>query len=287
MKIISTLVAVWLATAGLVSAQTAPPKPDKTKIEALLRYTNIFRGKVEMEIGDPRPSKYAPGFSEITVHLKFDGGQRDDQYLLSPDGQTIIKGDAWSLAGSPFQANIDKVSTKDDPSFGPANAPVTIVEFGDFQCPDCKAEAPLLREAVPLSFENKVRVIFKNFPLESIHPWARAAAIASRCVYHQDAAAFWKFYDWDYDRQPDLTGENLTESILAWADKSGLDRTKLKGCMETKATEAEVDASIAEAHAIGAGGTPTLLINGRRIGGLQWQDLQLVINMELQHLGLK
>ena len=282
------LFALSLLAAGLSRAQKpAPVRLDKAKLEAMLRYVDIFRGKVDMAISDPMPSKSLPGYSEVTVHLTFEGGTRDDQYLVSADGQTIIKGTAWNLARNPFQANLDKLTLKDDPSFGPANAPITIVEFGDFQCPDCKSEAPLLREAVPLAYDNKVRVFFKNFPLESIHPWARAAAIASRCIYHQDAAAFWKFYDWDYEKQPDLNGDNLTENILSWAGKTGLDQTKLKGCIETKATEKEVDASIAEAHALGASGTPTLIINGRKIGGLQWPDLQLVINLELQQLNLK
>ncbi len=287
MKLTSILFACGLAAAGLAGAQTSPAKLDKAKLEALLRYVDVFRGKVDMAIDDPKPSKNLPGYSEVTVHLTYDGGARDDQYLVSADGQTIIKGTAYNLGRNPFQGNLDKVTLKDEPSFGPVNAPVTIVEFGDFECPDCKSEAPLLREAVPLAYENKVRVFFKNFPLESIHPWARAAATASRCIYHQDAAAFWKFYDWDYEKQPDLNGENLTENILSWAGKTGLDQAKLKGCIETKATEAEVDASIAEAHALGANGTPTLIINGRKIGGLQWADLQLVINLELQHLGVK
>lgn len=275
-----------LAAAGLASAQTTP-KVDKARLETLLRYVNIYRGKIDMEIGDPKASKYVPGFSEITVKLSYDGGSKEDTYLVSADGQTIFSGAAYSLGRNPFQANVDRLNIKDSPSFGPADAPVTIVEFGDLQCPDCKAEAPLLREAVPLAFEKKVRVVFRDFPLESIHPWARAAAIAGRCVYHQNADAFWKFYDWDYEKQSDLNAENLTENVLGWAGKAGLDTTKLKGCIDSKATDAEVEASIADAHALGAGGTPTLFINGRKIGGLKWPDLQLVINLELQHLGIK
>src|SRR5215475_8511631 len=91
---------------------------------------------------------------------------------------------------APVKLNIER-----EPTFGPAGAPVTLVEFGDLECPSCRAEAPVLRQLIPQLYPNKVRVVFKDYPLESIHPWARAASIAARCIYRQDAQAFWKFYD--------------------------------------------------------------------------------------------
>ncbi len=124
-------------------------------------------------------------------------------------GQTPQPG---ATESAPVQLNVAH-----QPSFGPANAAVTIVEFGDFECPSCRAEAPLLRELIPKLFPNKVRIVFKDYPLESIHPWARAASIAGRCVFRQNAQAFWKFYDWDYQNQDDTTVENLKSRVLAWA----------------------------------------------------------------------
>src|SRR5437868_4143930 len=82
-------------------------------------------------------------------------------------------------------------------------------KFGDLECPDCRMEAPVLRKNVTETFGDKVRVFFKDFPLESIHPWARAAAIDGRCVYHQNAQTFWKFYDWIYDNQQEIEPDNL------------------------------------------------------------------------------
>jgi protein-disulfide isomerase len=161
---------------------------------------------------------------------------------------------------------------------------VTIVEFGDFQCPDCKMEAPVLRHDLTEAFGGKVRVYFKNFPLETVHPWARAAAIAGRCVYQQDHAAFWKFYDWIYENQEQVSVDNLNARVLAWAPGSGVDAIKLGRCIDTKATEPEVDRSLAEGRALGVPGTPTLFINGRRIGGLMWPDLQMVINKEVEYV---
>lgn len=260
---------------------------DKATLETYLRHVELFRGTVTYKIDDPKPSKELPGFSDVTVHLVFDGGTKDELYYVSADGQTIVSGDAYNINKSPFESNLEKLTTTDQPAFGPSNAPVTIVEFGDLQCPDCRMEAPVLHHNVPETFPGKVRVYFKDFPLESLHPWARAAAIDGRCIYHQNADTFWKFYDWIYDHQQEIEADNLTAKVTGWAGENGLDAAKLGQCIETKATEPEVNRSIDEGHALGVRGTPTLFINGRKIGGLQWPDLQVVINNELTYQAAK
>jgi len=271
---------ILCALSTLAAAQKpAPASPakgafDKSTLEAYLRHVDIYRGPVTFQIGDPKPSRDLPGFSEVTVQLTFQGGSsKEDLYYISPDGQTIVHGDIYNIHKSPFQANLDKLTIKNEPSFGPANAPVTIVEFGDLECPDCRMEAPLLRQNVPETYNGKVRVIFKNYPLES--------------VYRQGESNFWKFYDWIYSTQDQLTPDNLNAKIVEWAGQSGLNGAQLGQCIETKATETEINQSIAEGHALGLRGTPTLFINGRKIGGLEWPDLQLVINTELEYLGAK
>jgi len=273
---------ILLCASSLAWAASGKGALDKSTFEKYLRHLELFRGDVTFKIDDPQPSRYLPGFSEVRVHLIFNSAEKDELFYVSSDGQTIIRGDVFQLGKSPFQSNLDKLTLTDQPSFGPADAPVTIVEFGDFECPDCKMEAPILRHDVSDAFAGKVRVYFKNFPLESVHPWARAAAIAGRCVYQQGQPAFWKFYDWDYENQDQITGDNLNAKVLAWAGENGVDTVKLGQCIDTKASEPEVDRSIAEGHALGVQGTPTLFINGRKIGGLMWPDLQLVINKELE-----
>jgi protein-disulfide isomerase len=286
--VISVLcLSVALAAQSNPSPAGAKSALNKAALEAYLRHVELFRGQVTYHIDDPKPSKYLSGFLDVNVHITYDGGGKDELYYVSPDGQTIVEGDVYNINRNPFQANVDKLNTAAAPSFGPANAPITIVEFGDLECPDCKMEAPVLREKVPEAFPGKVRVFFKDYPLESIHPWARAAAIAGRCVYRQDQQAFWKFYDWMYQTQDEVTPDNLKSEVLDWAGKNKLDTLQLGRCIDTKATEAEVDRSIADGRELGLRGTPTLFINGRKIGGLQWPDLQLVLNNELQYLGVK
>jgi protein-disulfide isomerase len=277
-------IALALLTASLAWAATGKGALDKATFENYLRHLELFRGDVTFKIDDPKPSKYLPGFSEVLVHLIFNNVEKDELFYISSDGQTIVRGDVFNLGKPTFQSNLDKITTADQPSFGPADAPVTIVEFGDFECPDCKLEAPVLRHDLAENLGSKVRVVFKNYPLDSVHPWAHNAAIAGRCIYRQSEAAFWKFYDWDYQNQDQITFDNLKDKVTAWAGENGLDTAKLGQCIDDKATDAEVNRSIEEGRALGVPGTPTLFINGRRIGGLAWQDLQMVINKELEYV---
>ncbi len=180
-----------------------------------------------------------------------------------------------------------KLNIEHQPSFGPADARVTVVEFGDLECPSCRAEAPLLRELIPELFPNKVRVVFKDYPLESIHPWARAASIAGRCVFRQDPQAFWKFYDWDYANQDDITVENLKSRILAWAAGNGISSAQLETCIDSKATDAEISENISEGKSVGVRGTPTLFVNGIKSASSQLPALQRMIEKELAGSGTK
>jgi len=259
---------------------------DKATLEKYLRRVEVFPVPVEMQIDDPKPSKYLPGFSEVAVHISHDDESKDELYYISKDGQTIIQGDpsaitVFNINQSPFQANLDKLHTNNQPSFGPANAPVTIVEFGDLECPSCKAEAPIIREIIPMTYADKVRVVFKDYPLELIHPWARAAADAGRCIFHQNAPTFWKFYDWMDNIQEGITPGILNAQVLEWAGKNGLDTAKLGACMENKEYDSEVAANIAEGKVLGVKGTPSLFVNGHKIGGVEWSVMEGLIKTEL------
>lgn len=187
-----------------------------------------------------------------------------------------------AAANTPVPLNIQH-----QPSFGPADAAVTIVEFGDFECPSCRAEAPLMRQLIPELYANKVRIVFKDYPLESIHPWARAASIAGRCVFRQDPKAFWKFYDWDYENQDDITPENLQSKVVAWAKGSGLNAAQLEMCIDSKATDAEVARNISDGKAAGVRGTPTLFVNGVKSSSIQLPGLQQMIEKDLAGHGAK
>jgi protein-disulfide isomerase len=191
----------------------------------------------------------------------------------------------YDIKQNPFKEDLDKLKTDLSPSFGTAGAPVVLVIFGDFQCPECKVEAESIRANLQATFPKEVRVYFKDFPLEQIHPWAKPAAIAGRCVFRQDPAAFWKYFDWVYAHQPEITPDNFKSQVLDFAKAtSDLDGMQFGRCLDSNATEAEVNASVAEGHSLRVDATPTAFLNGRRlVGAYPWPNLQQLINGELNY----
>ncbi len=158
---------------------------DKPALEQYLRHMEMWIPQVGVTIDDPVPSPYLRGFNEVTVHLSYNGQGKDEHYYVSSDGKSVVKGEVYDTTRNPFQSVLDKIKLQNQPSFGSAKPVVDMVVFGDFQCPYCKAEAEVVRKNVLKSFPEGVRVVFKDFPLEAIHPWARAGSIAGRCVYKQ------------------------------------------------------------------------------------------------------
>src|SRR5262245_28339718 len=131
------LALAFLTLGGLTlfaQAPAAAPKPataaksalDKATLEAYLRNAELWVPQVTVTIDNPVASKYLPGFNEVVVHLAFNGQGKDEKYYVSTDGQSIIKGEAYNIAQSPFQANLDKLKTDLQPSYGDAGAPVVI-----------------------------------------------------------------------------------------------------------------------------------------------------------------
>ena len=118
--------------------------------------------------------------------------------------------------------------------------------YSDFQCSYCKEEANVIRKKLAAAFPTQVQVYFKDFPLEPIHPWAKPAAIAGRCVFRQKPAAFWDYHDWMFEHQGEITVENLKDKVAEFGKTKSLEPIQLAACMETKATEAEVNKSQAE-----------------------------------------
>jgi len=278
--------ATFLLAVVPMFAQTAAPKAaiDKAAIEAYLRHAELWVPQVTVVIDDPKPSAYLPGFSELAVHLSYNGQSKDEHYYVSQNGKSIIKGEVYDITKSPFQSNIDQIKLDSQPNYGKAGAPVTIVVYGDFQCPVCKVEADVMRKNLVQTFPDKVQVYFKDFPLESIHPWARAASDTGRCVYKQDPQAFWKFHDWIYENQEGVTPETLNSKVMAWAGTAGVDSIQLGRCVDGKVSDKEVAQNIAEGRSLGLSATPTVFINGRKFeGAIEWPIMQQLVQLEIEH----
>ncbi len=195
--------------------------------------------------------------------------EKDDQYVL----------DTMKL-GMPAGKYLETPKiTDNDIKVGPDDAKVKIIEFSDFQCPYCK----MFQETVDKVLEeygNDVQLVFKNLPLESIHPRARAAALAGECANEQG-----KFLDYSkklFANQKKWSETENNNYFVTYAAQLGLDTKQFKKCLADEKYNDRIDASIATAQEFGISGTPALFINDKYKGGVtKLEDLNAIIDNEL------
>jgi protein-disulfide isomerase len=280
-----SLLVCLLGALLLISADT-PQKSafDKPTLEAYVRHLFLIAPQITITAGDPKSSDL-PGFKEVKVRLSQGPQFQDLTLYVSNDGKKILQGNYYDVSSNPFKPEIDKLHTQFQPNLGTAGAPVAIVVFSDLQCPHCKGEAEMLRQNLIKNYPKEVHLYFKDFPLETLHPWAKAAAMAGRCIFQQSNDAFWAYHDWVFAHQESFTPATLTQQVLDWAkDQKGLDTAKLGACIEKKSTQAEVEAEMKEGRDLEINGTPTMFINGRRISQtIDWPNLKNIIDTEIEY----
>jgi protein-disulfide isomerase len=252
--------------------------PIQKTVEAYLRNLYAFGSDTIVKVAAPKDIG-VEGLQEVDVVVKVGENEQTGKVYVTKDGKYMFRGELSELAKDPLAEARAQLQTKDAPSLGPANAPVTLVEFSDFECPVCKGLHDALRGLLPNY--PQVRVVFKDFPLEQIHPWARTAALAGRCAYQQSPAAFWKMYDFIYDGQALISAENSWGKMTDFAGQSGLNPDSFKACMASPEAGAAVDASRENGIQLEVGSTPTIFVNGRRVVGADARTLEQYIRYEL------
>ncbi len=163
-----------------------------------------------------------------------------------------------------------------DPAYGPEDAPITIIEYSDFECPFCKRHFDETYGKINEAYEGQIRYIFKHFPLISIHPDALPAANASLCADEQ--GAFWPYHDYLFSGELGLN----KEAFLAYAERLSLDMDEFTACVEDNRYEAQVLADMEIAHSLGVEATPTFFINGIMLeGAYPFENFVQIIDAEL------
>jgi protein-disulfide isomerase len=239
--------------------------PSEAVVDAFLHQQFGYQSDITWKIASIKPSPIE-GLAEVNVVLANGQGQQISRFYVAPDGLHAVVGDIIPFGAKPFdpaKKALEKGIT--GPSKGPKDAPVTIVEFGDLQCPACKAAQPTIETLV--AAEPNARFVFQNFPLE-IHNWAAKGAAYADCVGRASNDAFWKFVSNTYETQSDITAENADEKLTALADGAGVKGSDIAACAAKPETKAHVDASIALGKSVDVTGTPTVFINGRKLGSL-------------------
>jgi protein-disulfide isomerase len=168
--------------------------------------------------------------------------------------------------------NIDIEVTKDDHIKGEFDAPITIIEFSDFQCPYCSRFHQTMRQVAD-NYKNQVRWVYKHFPLDSIHPYARKAAEASECAGDQNK--FWEYTDELFVNQSLISPDFLKQTAI----KLGLNENKFNECLDSGKYSSKVESDYQQGLKAGVTGTPGNIINGQLVpGALPYEQMQGMID---------
>ncbi|HEV7673523.1 MAG TPA: thioredoxin domain-containing protein [Candidatus Angelobacter sp.] len=269
-------------------AKAAPLTPEIThRIITEIRSRYNVPSRVTMTLSEPKPGATS-GYDDLVV--SFVGGTTNTHhdFLISTDRKTLARLETIDIS----QDLMSKIDVKGRPVKGNPSAKVTIVNFDDFQCPFCSRMHSALFESLFKDYADKIRVIYKDYPLVEIHPWAMHAAIDGNCLGEQNGPAYWDFADYIHANQKLMAGKSKTDAFLNLdnaakdqAQKHQLDADKLQACMQ-KQDETAVRASMAEGDKLGVDSTPTLFINGERFtGAVPESELRAVLNRALADNG--
>ena len=223
-----------------------------------------------------------PGWRKGNLEASLGQQTQNVAFYVSRDGKYLFRGDAVDLTIDPLKQVMSKISLDNQPARGPANAKVTIVEYSDFQCPYCARVYSTLEDDILKTYGDKVRFVFKNFPLSSIHPWAEDGALASECAFKQGNDQFWTMYKGLFTKQGEINKDNLKDKATEIASSGGIDVDKFKQCFEGREALDAVKADQGEATSLGVSSTPTFFVNGRRLSGAQTPEgFKQLIDQEL------
>ncbi len=252
---------------GIIDLQTPN---STTEMEQHIRDTYKQQAPPKLSVGGFKPSVYSD-FQQGTLTLGDGASKQDRTLLLTRDGKHLIMSDLFNLAVDPQQQALRGISLHDEATQGPANAPVTIVEYADLECPTCARMNEFLETQVVPRYGDKVRIVFKEYPLP-FHDWSRTAAIACQCAYELNPSTFVPLRTAIFRNQQQINITNVRDTVLNYGEQVGLDRVKLAGCLDAQSSFPRIQRDMAEAKRLDVNQTPTVFINGRMLLGLPSED---------------
>lgn len=281
-------------------AQVPKEQADRI-IEHQVRNYFQIPSNVQVQIGPRKPSEF-PNYDTVTVTLSQGDHKQNTDFLLSKDGKTLLRMSKLDLTKDPYDELMNKINILGRPVRGNKDAKVTVVSYDDFQCPYCgHMHQQLFSEIFP-AYADRVRVIYKDFPLP-MHDWAIHAAVNANCLAEQSNDAYWELADYVHANQRAISQtadpgsappkrRSLPEETAAldtltfdYGRKHNLDMPKLQACVTAQKDDA-VRRSMEEASNLGVSGTPTLFVNGEKIdGAVPPAMVRDVINRALREAG--
>jgi protein-disulfide isomerase len=302
--LLKRLAVVWLLLCTFSLAQNnsgapspLPPVPPDVAghVQEQIRAFFNIPPDVDISVGQPLASEF-PNYETVPVTMSRDGKAQKAEFLLSKDGKTLIRFTKIDLTKDIYAETMNKITVTGRQVRGNPDAKVTVVNFDDFECPFCaRMHSTLMGEILP-EYKDKIKIVYKDFPLLQIHPWAQRAAIDANCLAAQSAPAYWQLADYLHANQREISGgqQNVQEATnrvdqatMDFGKKNGADATKLQACIKAQSDSA-IKASMAEGDKLSISATPTLFINGEKVeGAMDAADLRLALNRQLKAAGVE
>jgi protein-disulfide isomerase len=282
-----------LAAAGCKAQSATPNAALNRKIEVLIRSELSVPPTYDISIGAPVKSDIS-GFDTVAVTFSLAGHPDHTQtleYLVSKDGNTLARLSKWDVSKDPAS----QIPTGNRAVRGATDAKVTLVNFDDLECPYCaRMHSALFPETLD-HYKGLVKIVYLDFPLTEIHPWAMHAAVNANCLAEQSPIAYWNFVDYLHSHGQDVNGpDHDPAKSAAMLDKlarqqgalAKLDSAKLDACI-AKQDDSAIRGEMKLGEKLGVSATPTIFVNGDRWPGvLSTSELWLMIDRALKAQGI-
>ena len=267
------------------SAQSVPPEIGQV-VERHVRAHYSLPPEMQVNVGPIRPSEF-PNYDVLTVTLDNSGKKQNLDFLLSKDHKTLVRLSKMDLTQDPYAEIMKKIDVTGRPTRGNKDAKVVAVNFDDFECPFCSRMHQELFPTIFKEYGDRVLFIYKDFPLEEIHPWAVHAAVNANCLAAQNGDSYWDYADYLHANQRSIGGiDELDRLAAVQAQRHNLDGPKLQACLKAQ-DEKTVRASMREADLVGVSATPMMFVNGQKIdGAVPLDTVRAVLDRALKDAGV-
>jgi protein-disulfide isomerase len=262
------------------------------RIEVMIRSRSDVPPQYVISIFDRKKSE-VPGYDQVTVTFTADGNaSKPLTFLVSTDGKTLAQFNKFDISADPK----DKVSGAGRPGRGGGeNAPVLVVGFDDLECPFCARMHAALFPAILDRYKDQVRVVYLDFPLTDIHPWAMHAAIDANCLASASVTGYWNFVDYVHAHASEIGGDDHSAAKASVAlDKLAQDEAvrqkangaDLEACIKRQ-DDTKIRASMKVGDALGLTGTPATFISGEKVDGVtSMENIFRIVDGALTAAGL-
>jgi protein-disulfide isomerase len=275
------------------SSPISPPADIGRVIERHVRAQYSLAPDVKVILGPLRSSEFT-NYDALTITFTSPSKKQNFEFLLSHDHKMLVRVTKFDLTSDPYAEIMKKIDVSGRPTRGNKDAKVTVVNYDDFECPFCSRMHATLFPGLFKEYGDRVLFIYKDYPLEEIHPWAVHAAVNANCLGAQSGDAYWDYADYLHGNQQAISGEKgrdgqnveLDKLATLQAQKHNLDVAKLQACVKAQ-DEKAVRASMHEGDTLGVDATPTVFVNGQKLdGAVPPDEVRLAFDQALKDAGV-